>query len=775
MTGSYHFMAFRRVFDGLDRMDLQPERISPRCPWPAGEPISEAWRTVAGLLLGEALEGAELPRLADLTAAVTSLARGTRAKVLLPLTETPAEFALMRRGDQILVSYYETGAAPDVHVLDRCVDVDTLVRACGRASLDAAGAVADPTERQIALRLGERALRVDVSAGRTANVRAVTRRGGALDEPGSEIPLAFGFEAAIKPGGSGTAAPSVQADMHALLFEGTLWAFVRGRRVHLARGPIMLAAQRMVVAVRSLVDAWDAGRPANVRLRSGRFGIGVRLERSGEVSITVGTDDVGAVTAAALDVPEASLPILRLTSDLLRALVGVDRTQTRNLKVRALRDEVRSLRKRIRAHSRDDGFVNRDPDRLRASAPPRAAAPATTHTVVSRASALRFSERWRLEVDGLDATSTFFCGDRLVLATPRLTLAVDRDDGSVLWARDGAGTTSMMAGEALLRISPEGLVELCSVHDGEPYARTRIAPRVGAPRTGLHAGGGAIPPLAILTEGGGRLVAIDLRTGEPRWRFAPRGEGRLALFRAGRVLLAVCGDGAVHALDVTSGEVVWRFTDRGRFVVRPAVCRDTVLAAAGEPGGQAGTLYGIDLYSGSLEWRQPLDAAPAASLVSASSFGAVAMGHGSAHCLAAFEPRTGSLRWMIPDPGVALGAASMTVDDTLIVNAPTGRLCAIDSQTGATRWARTLSDPVADDVPRRLDPVLRGGALFVPAASVHVARPTDGAPLGDTLPCDLVPDVMRVDERGWVFVAEESGHVAAYAPAPQLRVIRGGG
>jgi hypothetical protein len=32
---------------------------------------------------------------------------------------------------------------------------------------------------------------------------------------------------------------------------------------------------------------------------------------------------------------------------------------------------------------------------------------------------------------------------------------------------------------------------------------------------------------------------------------------------------------------------------------------------------------------------------------------------------------------------------------------------------------------------------------------------------------------MRVDERGWVYVAEESGHLAAFAPAPQLRLVKG--
>ena len=68
--------------------------------------------------------------------------------------------------------------------------------------------------------------------------------------------------------------------------------------------------------------------------------------------------------------------------------------------------------------------------------------------------------------------------------------------------------------------------------------------------------------------------------------------------------------------------------------------------------------------------------------------------------------------------------------------------------------------------------VLRGGALFVPSSTVHVLRPHDGSRIGEGLRCELVPDWIRVDERGWVFVAEESGHVNAHAPVPHLELVR---
>jgi hypothetical protein len=86
-------------------------------------------------------------------------------------------------------------------------------------------------------------------------------------------------------------------------------------------------------------------------------------------------------------------------------------------------------------------------------------------------------------------------------------------------------------------------------------------------------------------------------------------------------------------------------------------------------------------------------------------------------------------------------------------------------------WSRALANPLTDDVPRQLEPRLRQGALFVPSAQLHVLRPHDGSPLGHT-GCDLVPDCLRVDERGWFYVAEESGHLRAYGVAPQLSLVR---
>jgi outer membrane protein assembly factor BamB len=734
-------------------------------------PLRPAQSNLRRLLLPESQRELELPNVADLTACVTSLARGVRRKALMSLPSRPLEFALVRHGEHVLVSCYGTDSAPEVHVWNRRVSLRALLDACAHASMEGARYDGDPDARRLAVRLAERALHTEFAQAAEPGNREVTLQGGS-HEADESVPLAFGFSATLREDGPSTADRSLRADVHALLFDGVLWGFVRGRRVVLARGPILLAVQRMVHAVRAMVDAWEGGRPAHVRLRAGGFGVAVRLDRHGEVSLTFSTADGDGVTATALEVPAAALPILRMTSELLRTVVATDRSQSRNLRVRALRAEVRDLRRAIRARRRVRGFVNQDPDRLRVGGDvPAEAAPvrSTTPTPSPRAGSLRFSERWRFEVDGLSATSVFLCGDRIVIATPRHTAALCRDRGELLWARDGAGTVGCMAGTVLLRTAPDGRVELCDVQDGEPFAHARVAPMGHTPREPLVVQDPTLPPVAILAESERRLVAIDLRTGELRWRFSPPGDGRVRVRHAGRVLIATCGEGAITALDVASGETVWRFGEAPRFDTRPAICGEVVLAAGGDPGA-AGTLYGIDLYSGRPRWSAELPMAPTADPVAAGDRVLVPLGRE----LGAHSVEDGSRLWRTEDPGLSQGGSHLVIDGSVVVNAPAGRLASVDLHDGTSRWQHALSHPVTDDVPRRLDPILRGGALFVPATSVHVVRPSDGAPLGDPLPCDLVPDLLRIDERCWAYVAEESGQLAALAPAPRLTLLKGG-
>lgn len=731
---------------------------------------SHAFTELERLLLASTAPRLALPPLPDLVVGAITLAEGTRRKVILPLGGEAAEFALVRRGPQVLVDCYRTEALPEIVQRERSIELRALLDACARACARQARAAGRSTTGRALRKLATRVARVAIAPEGWGSASIVRCTGGTLTSPGQQAPLAFGFEASIPRRGSDLTEQHAFADVHALLFEGELWAFSGERRMLLVRGPIMLAAQRMLAAVRALVDAWQAERPVHVRLCAGGFNVAVRREAQGRVWWTTSTERHGSLTWPALDIGSAALPVLRLLSDLIRKLASVDRTQMHNLRVTALRNEVRALRGSIRARSRRTGFENRDPERLRLSVPePEISALAAPSPF--RSGRLRYTERWSAEIEALDAHAIFACGERMIVATNKLTLALGRSTGEIEWSLPPARANTLLLGRTLVRLLPEGGAELLDVDEGQVYARCDRSLRLHSSPLALFAGGGELPPVAILCEANKHLVALDLRTGAPRWRFKGRTQGALRVQRAGRVLLVTSGDGSVDALDVASGEIVWRLSEQVRFCLAPSVWGDRVIAASGELGGSAGALHGVELYTGKPVWRRELTHPPSGEPISTRELVLVPTGGSRDARLCAFEPTRGEPRWSCHDPGLDNGGKALEVDDTLIVNTPAGRVWALELATGTTRWTRALANPLTDDVPRQLDPVLRHGALFVPSAQVHILRPSDGTPLVSDTGCDLVPDFLRVDERAWFYVAEESGHIRAYAGAPQLTLV----
>ena len=115
--------------------------------------------------------------------------------------------------------------------------------------------------------------------------------------------------------------------------------------------------------------------------------------------------------------------------------------------------------------------------------------------------------------------------------------------------------------------------------------------------------------------------------------------------------------------------------------------------------------------------------------------------------------------------------AWLAVDDALLANSGSGVLLCLDARTGEVRYNHVFARAKDADQPRRLEPVLRSGALFVPQHQVYVVRPSDGEIIG-TVPSDLIPDLLRVDERCNVYVGEESGHLAAFGAAARLTLVR---
>jgi outer membrane protein assembly factor BamB len=758
--------------------------------------------------------------LRDLALTLVDLARRPHGKGTVRFYDEPWEFCIERFGTKACLSVYRSGPRPLVAVYDRVLPFDDVV-AAARDAVD-----------QIVSRDGTDAIaRLELtSAVHQLKAIAPARDDVPLPDPvcvvieaDGDAPLSFGAEFFLREKASGhdlqglsrwtdaTRAESVErTDLHALLFRGRVRAEIRGRTIDLGECHPMLVAERLVDLARRSFDAWERGLPTSSRSDENGILLGAHVAADGKLALTLGAAGGGTRRAVhtfpALGVADVLEAAQAFGRALVRAILRRDRTQASNLRLSALRRALRESTEALRDASSADSKINEAPE------PYRAFAAALDHSrPVDRpslaSSRLRYKARWRAIVPGIDLRATFLCGDRLVVGSAREMWALDRSSGQVLWRSDAARGTSIVTPGGIARLAPDGSLVVHDFGSGEPSVRARIVPRVGAVSgTVVHLPG--LPKLLVVTEGNHHLVAIDLTSGEPRWRWSwagrrspspatERGErGTPRMKRSGKLIYFTSGDAALSALDVMTGAVVWRVRDRLRFRVPPTVAHDALFVVSGGAHGIA-KLYSIDPYSGYVNWSTQLSDANApctvegAPLVAAGSV-AVAIRQKSGLALATFRRENGApvLREGAPARVVAPNGTSwLAVDDVFIGNAASGELVAVDAATGELRWRHVLGPrPLEADVPRRLEPVLRSGALFVPcsflsmtatggaahaaaAAGVSILRPADGRVLGSIAPTEAIPDLLRVDERCDVYVAEESGHLVAFGALSHLSLV----
>jgi len=759
--------------------------------------------------------------LRDLALALVELSREARAKATVRFYDEPWELCVERFGATACLSVYRSGPSPLVMVYDRAVPFDDVV-AAARAAIERL------VSRGSGHAASEARMELVSAAAQLEAIHPTVHDDGVgapepapvVIEPDADAPISFGADfgmrdccppspdlragRVVRPDARATVDAVERADMHALLFRGRVRAEIRGRTVDLGECHPVLVAETLVDLARRAFDAWERGLPLVARTDATGVLVGVQVTPEGKLALTLGAAQTKATrtvhTFPALGVTDVLEAALAFGRALARAILRRDRAQSRNLRLSALRRALREATEALREASQVDSKVNPAPEPYRAYA----ATLGETHaarTPPPPATRLRYVPTWRAVIPGLDLRATYLCGDRLIVGAPGEIWALDRATGRTIWRSEVARGTSIVTPGGVARLAADGTLTVYDFGTGEPALRAQIVPRLGSVAGAVvHLPG--LPKMIVVTEGEHHLVAVDLASGEPRWRWswgtrgrgAARGSGRAAprMKRAGRLIYFTCGDGTLTALDILSGAVVWRIRDRLRFRIPPTVGHDALFAVAGGAHGTA-TLYSIDPYSGSVHWSSPVADANAPCtvegppLVTGGSV-AVAVRHKSGLALAPFQRVDGrpidarGSRGRVVAPS---GTSWLAVDDVFIGNTATGELVAVDAATGELRWRHVLGPrPLEADVPRRLEPVLRCGALFVPcsfvstdrgegaAAGVAILRPSDGRVIGTIAPTEVIPDLLRVDERCGVYVAEESGHLAAFGALPRLSLVR---
>jgi PQQ-like domain len=714
-------------------------------------------------------EGPVAGLLAELGRAVVTLASGRRERVSVQhyADHEAWEIGLEADANDVLISVFRSGSPVEVAVYERRVALNALCAAVLRA-LDEA------SERRLAPAAALTATRSALERARSSTARAQLVRAPTEIAPIAAGGVAFTAETELRTrvagAPDGSSAHVERADLHALLARGEITLRVRGRTASLGSTHLFAFAETLLELGDQVLECWQGARPIFRRSNLERARLEVRLT-SPDAPLTLIVTAPGGERASFGDLAPAGFvsAAARFARALADAFVRADPSQATNLRLAALRAAAASLDERADDAAEDDTLTNPEPESYRSFFSPRRRA--ETDGRWEHGGKMRFVPRWVATVPRIDLRGTFLCGDRLIVGSARETACLDRASGGVLWRAATPGAASVVTPSGLARIFPDGRVVLHDLETGLVRFSARLRPRTGGGARGavVHAPG--LPKLLIVAEGDRHITALDLVSGEVRWRHTARRAGDYRLRRAGKLLL-VAGHAALAALDVQSGDVVWRVRDRRPFSGEIIVDHDAAFAVTGAASGTAKLIH-LDALSGEPRWTSDVESRPAPGqppLVTPSAVVVPTRDERGAGA-AAYDRVNGDPLWEQPPGFSAAPTAWLAIDDAIVANSAAGTLLSVGAADGQLLYNHVFSRHIDADLPRRLEPVLRSGALFVPQHQVHVVRPRDGELLG-TLPCDLIPDLLRVDERCDVYVAEESGHVAAFGAAPRLALVK---
>jgi outer membrane protein assembly factor BamB len=561
-----------------------------------------------------------------------------------------------------------------------------------------------------------------------------------------------------------------RSDLHALLVEGTIMIRTEGATLTSSASQIFIDTERLVLGAEEVLSSWEGGRVLATRLKLSELELSLyrtRPEGLIEISARGSERDFPRRRVQLVSVESRSWvrAVCHFALALADAYCAADERQRRNLRLLALERNARGLLER--ASAEDGSLTNENPEDYRRYARRRRS---MASGMWEHGGKMRFSARWVATVPGLDLRATFLCGDSVIVDSSRETACIDRTNGKICWRVPSGPAACTVSPAGLIRFRPDGHLSSVDLVNGMTRFAVQLKPRTGGGAAGSVVYAEGLPRILALTEGDRQISAVDLITGEVRWRHTSARPGSYRLRRVGKLLLVAGGSSALFALDLTSGEAVWRYCSRLPFTGALAVDQTSAVALSGAPGSWQ--LQHIDPWTGQCLWTAELLEAPLSGKhpLLTRDVVIVPVGNEGSSGAEAFDRRTGRSVWRHHADLASAASAWLAFDDLLVINDGAGVLMCLEASTGRPLYNHVFAGGPATDTPRRLEPVLRNGALFVPQQQVHVVRPRTGEIIG-TVPPDLVPDLLRVDERCDVYVGEESGHLAAFGAAPRLAVV----
>jgi eukaryotic-like serine/threonine-protein kinase len=307
------------------------------------------------------------------------------------------------------------------------------------------------------------------------------------------------------------------------------------------------------------------------------------------------------------------------------------------------------------------------------------------HTGVSTQAAAVFDGmEWRFKTGGkvrstpavADGLAVFGSEDGFLRA---VALATGRERWKVNLGGDVSGSPAI-AGNRVVILAPSGELRALDLLTGTPLWSFTTGPELpfpGDPRAfDLFLSSPTIAEGVVYVGGGdGKVHAVELATGRPRWAHATGHRVRSSpAVVDGRVFVGSF-DGKVYCLDAATGAERWAFATGDAVQASPAVAGGLVFF-----GSRALALYALDAATGRLVWRRP----HSGSWILASAAvgdGKLLIGGSDSHLLECLDARTGAPLWSV-DTGARLLGSPTIAGDVVLYGAEDFRAHVADLATG---------------------------------------------------------------------------------------------
>lgn len=338
------------------------------------------------------------------------------------------------------------------------------------------------------------------------------------------------------------------------------------------------------------------------------------------------------------------------------------------------------------------------------------------------------TQLWSRTVSGAVWAPLAHHGGRLYFGSDDSTFyALDLREGEVGWRFDTGGiirSGAVVAGGLVLFASDDGYLYALEEATGSEVWRfdlasgdlSRVLPSPDPPYEydWAHSTPTVRDGLVYVGSATGELYAVDLGSGEERWRFESGGKIRSSPTVDGGNVYVGSWDGHVYALNAADGSLRWGFDTGGIVQGATTVGEGRVFA-----GSRSAAVFALDTRTGELVWKHVHEDGSWVESSPVYRDGVVYVGSSDALSLFALDATSGEEIWRFETGGWSWSTPLVTERTVYIgglsafpyyfegVDLRSG-FFAVDRSTGAVAW---------DLIPEPVEGYVTGGVLSTPVAA----------------------------------------------------------